>query len=193
LKLFNKHFFQGRSVFLCYNIGMLRGDYMNIEYRVLTLEDINDYKSIRLELLKHNPKSFGSSFEEESMFTIERWESRLQNQNARSFGAYDGKEIVGLCVLVKNPRMKMKHKATLNSMYVKPTHRGKGISKRLLSEVFQHVQENKIEILTLSVVSDNVGAMKLYKNLGFVEEGMEKKAIKYDNEYFDLILMQKYL
>ncbi len=51
---------------------------MNIEYRILTVEDVNDYQSIRLELLKNNPKSFGSSFEEESTFLIDRWESRLQ-------------------------------------------------------------------------------------------------------------------
>jgi ribosomal protein S18 acetylase RimI-like enzyme len=165
---------------------------MNIEYRILTVEDVNDYQSIRLELLKNNPKSFGSSFEEESTFLIDRWESRLQNKNATSFGAYSGKEIIGLCVLVENPRMKMKHKATLNSMYVKPAYRRKGISKRLLSNVFQYVESRNIEIITLSVVSNNIGARKLYEKLGFVEEGMEKKAIKYDNEYFDLILMQKY-
>ncbi len=86
----------------------------------------------------------------------------------------------------------MKHKATLNSMYVKPAYRRKGISKRLLSNVFQYVESRNIEIITLSVVSNNIGARKLYEKLGFVEEGMEKKAIKYDNEYFDLILMQKY-
>ena len=92
---------------------------MNVFYKVLNKNDLSDYKSIRLELLKENPTNFGSSFEEESLFEDEMWERRLNNKNATSIGAYIGNEIIGICVVMKNPRLKMKHRAELNSMYVK--------------------------------------------------------------------------
>ena len=165
---------------------------MNIEYKVLTVNEVLDYKSIRLELLKNNPTNFGSSFEQESQFPNEHWEKRLKNSNATTIGAYDGYEIIGICVIIENPRLKMKHKAILNSMYVVPAYRGKGVSKGILITAFQYLIDRDVEIFNLSVVSTNETAIKLYQNAGFVKEGSEKKAIKYNGKYYDLVLMQKY-
>ena len=39
-----------------------------IGIRKLTINDVNEYKAIRLELLMNEPASFGSSFEEEDDF-----------------------------------------------------------------------------------------------------------------------------
>ncbi len=38
-------------------------------------------------------------------------------------------------------------------------------------------------------MEDNVGALKLYKTMGFVEEGRKIKGVKIENSYQDLILM----
>jgi len=166
---------------------------MNVFYKVLNKNDLSDYKSIRLELLKENPTNFGSSFEEESLFEDEMWERRLNNKNATSIGAYIGNEIIGICVVMKNPRLKMKHRAELNSMYVKKEYRGQGVSVGLLNNVFELLKDTDVEILRLSVAAHNTSAISLYKKLGFVGNDIESKALKYENEYFDLVLMNKFL
>jgi RimJ/RimL family protein N-acetyltransferase len=43
------------------------------------------------------------------------------------------------------------------------------------------------------VVSDNREARRLYAGLGFVEYGVEKKALKHNGRYYDEILMAKEL
>jgi RimJ/RimL family protein N-acetyltransferase len=43
----------------------------------------------------------------------------------------------------------------------------------------------------LSVVRDNVQALRLYKRLGFSEYGLEKNALKQDGRYYDEVLMAR--
>jgi RimJ/RimL family protein N-acetyltransferase len=50
-----------------------------------------------------------------------------------------------------------------------------------------------VELIQLAVVSDNEAARRLYQRLGFVEYGIEKKALKQDGRYYDEVLMAKEL
>jgi len=45
----------------------------------------------------------------------------------------------------------------------------------------------------LTVAADNQSAIKLYQNMGFEMYGMEKKALKNNNEYTDELLMKLFL
>jgi len=46
-----------------------------------------------------------------------------------------------------------------------------------------------LEEVTLSVVTSNASAKRLYQSLGFAVYGLEKRALKIDGEYFDEELM----
>lgn len=64
----------------------------------------------------------------------------------------------------------------LLGMYTLPSHRGKGLAKLLCNAVFevlkaQQKTHGKAERLRLMVKSHNVGAVKLYGSLGFVDAG----------------------
>ena len=48
-----------------------------------------------------------------------------------------------------------------------------------------------MEIVQLSVVSDNEQARRLYFRLGFVEFGVERHALKQDGGYYNEVLMAK--
>ncbi|WP_292743840.1 GNAT family N-acetyltransferase [Nostoc sp. NMS4] len=48
---------------------------------------------------------------------------------------------------------------------------------------------NAVEILLLDIVKINVLAKALYLSLGFQIYGTEKRAYKYNNQYFDLEFM----
>ncbi len=166
---------------------------MNITIRQLTLSDIEDFKNIRLELLKDSPTNFGSSYNEESKFKHEMWENRLTKDTVITLGLYNESQMIGVTVLVMNPRSKMKHIANINSVYVKPEYRGLKLSSLLISEAIEILKELGIERVNLSVVSDNQNAIKLYEKHGFETYGLEKDTIKYDGGYYSLLLMTKKL
>ena len=118
--------------------------------RKLTINDVTEYKAIRLELLKNEPSSFGSSFEEEDSFDFSMWTNRLTKKNISAFGAFNNNELVGIVLGVMNPRKKIKHIATLNSMYVKPEYRSQGIGEKLIVKTVTYLFEQSIEIINLS-------------------------------------------
>lgn len=68
--------------------------------------------------------------------------------------------------------------------------RGRGYSKKIykyfISFYFDNLGMNRIY---LSVLSSNILARKIYKSLGFIEEGNMREAIFRDGHYVDLIFM----
>ena len=162
-----------------------------IGIRKLSINDVNEYKAIRLELLMNEPASFGSSFEEEDDFDFSMWTNRLTKKNISAFGALNNNELVGIVLGVINPRKKIKHIATLNSMYVKPEYRSQGIGEKLIEKTVTYLFEQSIEIINLSVATNNKKAISLYEKLGFNIYGEQKNAIKLNDEYIDLYLMTK--
>jgi RimJ/RimL family protein N-acetyltransferase len=74
---------------------------------------------------------------------------------------------------------------------VHPNFQGMGIGRRLIETLLAWANENKqIEKIFLTVFDTNNNALKLYKDLGFIEEGRHIKAIKQLNgEYVDTVQM----
>jgi len=75
-------------------------------------------------------------------------------------------------------------------MYVRPDSRKSGIGWRLVETIVEFAGEH-VELIQLAVVSDNEHARRLYTRLGFLEYGIEKKALKQNGHYYDEVLMAK--
>ena len=165
-----------------------------MKLRVLVRTDLDAFREIRLNALKNNPESFGSSYEEELAFSNAKFIKRLENENARSFGAFENEELLGFCTLMFQPRKKMNHRADIYSMYVEPHMRKKGIGRMLATKAIETACENrKVEQIYLTVVSTNESAKALYKSLGFKIFGIEERAMKYEGNYYDHELMVLFL
>ena len=54
---------------------------MNI--RILTEKDVNEFKELRLKGLRTDSSAFGSTYERENNFTLERFKSRLEPSDLR--------------------------------------------------------------------------------------------------------------
>jgi RimJ/RimL family protein N-acetyltransferase len=50
-----------------------------------------------------------------------------------------------------------------------------------------------VEMVQLTVVSENEAARRLYEAMGFVEYGYERRALKHDGRYYDEVLMVNFL
>ena len=113
---------------------------------------------------------------------------RLGNSNL--FGAFQGSELIGVAGLVIREGLKEAHKGLLVGMYVRPQSRNAGVGRRLVEKIIEFA-DPRIEIIQLAVVSGNEQARRLYANLGFVEYGLERKALKQYGRYYDEVFMAK--
>jgi ribosomal protein S18 acetylase RimI-like enzyme len=105
-------------------------------------------------------------------------------------GAFHAGRLVGIAVFVVQQSAKMAHKGSLFGMYVRPEARGAGVGRRLVEAVIDTARR-QVEVVQLTVVADNDAARRLYSGLGFVAYGLEKKALKQGDRFFEEILMAK--
>jgi ribosomal protein S18 acetylase RimI-like enzyme len=148
------------------------------------------FREIRLEALATAPEAFGSTHAAESARPLEASAERLRN--AAVFAAFDGEAVLGMAGFYALDGGKERHKGVLWGMYVRPAGRGAGIAAALVQAVLAHAA-SEVEQVLLTVVSGNAAARRLYAGLGFVEYGIEPRALLQDEVYFDEILMVKFL
>jgi RimJ/RimL family protein N-acetyltransferase len=77
-------------------------------------------------------------------------------------------------------------------MYIRPAARNAGLGKKLVASVLDHAR-GRVEMVQLTVVSENEDARRLYSAMGFVEYDFEKRALKQDGRYYDEVLMVRFL
>lgn len=113
----------------------------------------------------------------------------VKNPNYVQFIAEVDGRLVGAIDFRNGDKEKISHQGAFG-MTVLPEYRNYGIGRALLETLINWAKNNsKIEKVCLEVMEDNIGAIKLYKTIGFVEEGRKTKGVKIGNSYQDLILM----
>jgi ribosomal protein S18 acetylase RimI-like enzyme len=160
----------------------------DIKIRQLTSADAFAYRECRLEALRGNSEAFGSTYEREYPQALDWFADRLRSSDM--FGAFRDAELMGIAGLLTGKGQKEAHKGMLVSMYVRPAARKTGLGRRLAETVIEFAR-GRVELIQLSVVSENEGAIRLYRELGFTEWGREKKALKQDGRYYDEIWMAR--
>ena len=161
----------------------------SIEIRRLLPADAALYRDIRLEALRVSPEAFGSAYETESAHPVEWFADRLK-RGAVILGAFRGGELAGIVGFVAAEGPKQRHKGELVSMYVRPAARCAGVGRRLIDAALELAAET-VELVLIAVVKGNEQAHRLYRSAGFVEYGLEQRALKFDGRYYDEILMAK--
>lgn len=163
---------------------------LDIEIKILSVDELDDFRTIRLSALKQSPKMFGSTYAVEIEKPLSFFENCLSNSTV--FGAYHQDTIVGLATLTQEIGAKFSHKAHLSSVFIEPAFQQKGIASVLLRTVIQYSQQH-VEQILLTVANDNKPALILYEKLGFQSYGVELKALKDKDGYIDEILMKLFL
>src|SRR5262245_378212 len=138
--------------------------------------DAEAYQELRLRALQTNPEAFGGSYEESREQGIEFFRQRipeLDSDNVIFVAEVDG-QLMGMMGLVRNTPQKMKHRATIWGVFVDPALRGKGVGRQLMEAILNHARQiNGLRHVTLSVVTTNTTALRLYESFGFTIWGTE--------------------
>lgn len=161
-----------------------------MKIKILTLDDWQAYKALRLEALQKSPTNFGSSFEEEKCWPDELFQEVLNNNTI--FGAFVDSKLVGCVGLNQMTRPKTMHKAELWGMYVDPSFCRQGIGDALVKALLAYAHNQgiiQIYLTCVTTTTTTIVALKLYRKNGFEVYGTEPNAIKVNGKFFDEHLM----
>ena len=93
-------------------------------------------------------------------------------------------EVIGTISLGRHNFKKISHRGGI-MMMVKSEFRGKGVGRKLLHKLLEEAKKDTSLLrIDISVMSENLPAIRLYQSLGFAIEGSRLKAFKFDEESF---------
>lgn len=147
-------------------------------------------RDLRLEALREEPLAFGSSYEEEKNISEAEWKIRIQN----ALFAVKNDAPVGMVVLIQQTNIKSRHLANIFGLYVKASYRGKGIGKQLIDKALERLtSDESIRKVKLAVNAELTATINLYEKLGFQRVGMLKQELRYDDRFYDELIMERLL
>jgi RimJ/RimL family protein N-acetyltransferase len=155
--------------------------------RLLTHNDVEAFRAIRLEALREEPAAFASTAADWERLSLDEWRNRLAESSV--FVAFQKDEPVGIIGLAPQRPSKMAHRATIIMVYVRNGVRGAGIAASLLRAIIDHALARGIRQLELMVSAENRKAQAFYRHAGFAEIGRVPGALMHEGKEIDEIMM----
>ncbi|MFN6517924.1 MAG: GNAT family N-acetyltransferase [Nostoc sp. CreGUA01] len=96
---------------------------------------------------------------------------RFKNNDSVVFAANENREIIGFTQLYPSfSSVSMKRVWILNDLYVKESHRQKGVATLLMSAAQKYAKQSGAVRVILATHISNTNAQKLYKAQGYVKD-----------------------
>lgn len=164
--------------------------------RRLVPSDAERYRQLMLEAYAATPDAFTATVPERESMPREFWEARMADGESaeRVYGAFDGDRLVGVAGLRFQERPRTRHKAWLFGMYVRSTHRGRGLGRTLVEAVLDGARSRDgVVLIQLTVSESNAAARGLYESCGFRAFGTEPMALRFDDRFVGKVHMWRRL
>ena len=168
-----------------------------LSLRLMTAPDLGAYKALRDLVLAAHPEAFTSDAETEQRRAPETYLSRVAGAADDGWpftlAAWRGEQLCGAITCERDARLKVRHIGHIVGMMVHPSARRRGIGRTLLDACIALARRRRgIELLTLSVTSDNEAALRLYEGAGFVRYGRLDRALRVGGTAYRKDLMALY-
>jgi GNAT superfamily N-acetyltransferase len=136
--------------------------------RLLTPEDWQAYREIRLAMLQESPGAFGSRYADAVTFDEDTWRGRLTSCD-HHLAELDGDPVGAAGLSVEQGPVAQ---ADLIGMWVRPHARGRSVGALLVQAVLDRAAVLGCDRVRLEVVDGNAPARRLYERMGFVATGV---------------------
>ena len=133
--------------------------------RLLTPEDWQTYREIRLAMLHESPGAFGSRYADAVTFEEDTWRGRLTSCD-HHLAEVDGRAVGAAGLSVEDGV------GDLIGMWVRPQARGRSVGALLVQAVLDRAAVLGCDRVRLDVVDGNGPARRLYERMGFVATGV---------------------
>jgi ribosomal protein S18 acetylase RimI-like enzyme len=162
-----------------------------------TTADAPRLRELRLKALSGHPQAYSSDYDTALNDPLATWVDRLERyarsvdetlQLAETATEADA-VLVGMTGIYRDPRVKIRHMATIWGVYVDPAWRGQRIGERLVKACLDWAAAHEVVFVRLAVVSNNVSAIQCYLHCGFSVYGVEPKSLRWEGRYYDELLM----
>lgn len=147
--------------------GATTGTLRRVLVRALGPDEVDRYRTVRLEALRADPQAFASSYERELAFDDATWAARLAGYDGRPgtvFVAEDGGRVDGMVGVGLAPTP---GEAVLWGMWVRPEARGTGAAAALVDAVVGWARRRDAAAVVLWVMRANAAAIARYERSGF--------------------------
>jgi RimJ/RimL family protein N-acetyltransferase len=161
--------------------------YCMVTVRLLDPHDAEQFKALRLLAIDNSPTAIWPTRQEELTRSIDEIVARIRPTLTQAvFGAFESEMLIGITGVRREPLCQVNHKATIWGVFVNPSYRGRGIAQTLLSAATTHAAEEWDAIqLMLCVNAENLPAKTLHASHGFQTFGLEPRAMKVGDRYYD--------
>lgn len=105
--------------------------------------------------------------------------------------AIDNDEVVGWAALTPVSGRCVYAGVAEVSVYIKATHRGKGIGSQLLQRLIQDSEANNIWTLQAGIFPENLPSIKIHELLGFRKIGYRERIGQMNGKWRDTVLLEK--
>ena len=157
-----------------------------VEIITLRVDEWPLYKQIRVEAVTDSPQAFGSNREQQLVHPDSFWQKRLEDAArgesqwllfARSAG-----DLVGMIGAYRDENTSQE--ATVISVYVTPSARGRGISALLMKAILEKLRQAGMRKVWIGVNIEQKAALHLYQKTGFQVVATEHNRMG-DGEFHD--------
>ncbi|MBL8745994.1 MAG: N-acetyltransferase [Phycisphaerae bacterium] len=168
---------------------------MTNSVRRLVDRDAGAYVALRREMLEDSPFSFVGAPGDDRGLDVAFVREQIASGTAAYFGADDPADpsrLIAVALIVREPRAKMRHRATIISVYVTPRARGRGLGRAVVSACIEEARRwPGVEIVALGVWSRAPTARRLYESLGFTAWGVQPDSVRINGVSDDEVYMQR--
>jgi GNAT superfamily N-acetyltransferase len=166
----------------------LVGAMSDYEIRSLGPDDATAYFAMRLRCMHDAAAQFRSAPEDVEREGLAHWQSRLESNDERIVGVFDGDTLIGIGGIARDWRVKLRHKALLFGMFVAPEAVGRGVGRAIVDALIAHAH-GFVASLHLTLMADNDRALALYERAGFTVYGCEPQSVMQPGGPGDELLM----
>ncbi len=154
-----------------------------ISIAIANAADVDDYSAFLSALFAENLPTLVPRAQEPSREQVASFISTHDGRVSALVLGRLGGSLVGSLNLTRSARPQTEHVVHVG-LNVAKAWRGQGVGRTLLTHALEWAKTRSFaERLELEVLENNIPAIRLYEDVGFVKEGTKARAIKREREY----------